>query len=99
MTDAVEAAGLPNMIWFNYRRVPAVALARQVIEEGRLGRIFHYRAKYLQDWTISPDVPQGGRLCGAWMSTWPGAKSQGTYWLTRSTRHCGSMARLSLLLP
>ena len=61
MTDAVEAAGLPNMIWFNYRRVPAVALARQVIEEGRLGRIFHYRAKYLQDWTISPDVPQGGQ--------------------------------------
>ena len=60
MTDAVEEAGLPNMIWFNYRRVPAVALARQVIEEGRLGRIFHYRAKYLQDWTISPDVPQGG---------------------------------------
>ena len=61
MTDAVEAASLPNMIWFNYRRVPAVALARQLVEEGRLGRIFHYRAKYLQDWTISPDVPQGGQ--------------------------------------
>ena len=60
MTDAVETASLPNMIWFNYRRVPAVALARQLVEEGRLGRIFHYRAKYLQDWTISPDVPQGG---------------------------------------
>ena len=61
MTDAVEAVSLPNMIWFNYRRVPAVALARQLVEEGRLGRIFHYRAKYLQDWTISPDVPQGGQ--------------------------------------
>ncbi len=64
MTEAVEAAGVPNMVWFNYRRVPAVALARQVIEEGKLGRIFHYRAKYLQDWTISPDVPQGGQ--GLW---------------------------------
>ncbi len=61
MTKAVEAAGVPNMVWFNYRRVPAVALARQVIEEGKLGRIFHYRALYLQDWTISPDVPQGGQ--------------------------------------
>ncbi len=60
MTDAVEASGLPSMVWFNYRRIPAVELARQVIEEGRLGRIFHYRAKFLQDWTISPDVPQGG---------------------------------------
>jgi len=60
MTDAVEKSGKPNMVWFNYRRVPAVTLAKQIIEEGRLGRIFHYRAKYLQDWTISPDVPQGG---------------------------------------
>ena len=60
MVEAVEKAGMPNMVWFNYRRVPAVALVKKIIEEGRLGRIFHYRAKYLQDWTISPDVPQGG---------------------------------------
>lgn len=60
MTEAVEKAGVPNMVWFNYRRVPAVALAKKLLDEGRLGRIFHYRAKYLQDWTISPDVPQGG---------------------------------------
>jgi len=60
MTDAVEKAGKPNMVWFNYRRVPAVALAKQIVEEGRIGRVFHYRAKYLQDYTISPDVPQGG---------------------------------------
>src|SRR5579871_4609298 len=51
MTAAVERAGVANMVWFNYRRVPAIALARQVIEEGRIGRPFHYRAQYLQDWT------------------------------------------------
>ncbi len=61
MTAAVEQARVPNMVWFNYRRVPAISLARQIVEEGRIGRPFHYRATYLQDWTISPDVPQGGR--------------------------------------
>src|SRR5687767_11609341 len=60
MTAAVEKAGVPNMVWFNYRRVPAIALARQIIDEGRIGRPFHYRATYLQDWTIAEDVPQGG---------------------------------------
>ncbi|GAH48285.1 unnamed protein product, partial [marine sediment metagenome] len=60
MTEAVEKAGKPNMVWFNYRRVPAAALAKQIIDEGRIGKVFHYRAKYLQDYTISPDVPQGG---------------------------------------
>jgi len=60
MTRAVEKARVPNMVWFNYRRVPAIALARQIIEEGRIGRPFHYRATYLQDWTISEEVPQGG---------------------------------------
>jgi predicted dehydrogenase len=60
MTAAVEEAGVPNMVWFNYRRVPAISLARQVVEEGRIGRPYHYRATYLQDWTIAEDVPQGG---------------------------------------
>ena len=60
MVQAVEKAGVPNLVSYNYRRIPAVALARQLIEEGRLGRIFHYRAKFLQDWTISKDLPQGG---------------------------------------
>ncbi len=60
MTEAVEKAGVPNMVWFNYRRVPAIALAKQVVDEGRIGRPFHYRATYLQDWTIAEDVPQGG---------------------------------------
>lgn len=60
MVEAVEQAGVSNMVWYNYRRVPAVTLAKQLIDENRLGRIFHYRAKFLQDWTISPDLPQGG---------------------------------------
>jgi len=64
MTAAVEAAGVPNTVWYNYRRVPAVTMIKQLIDEGKLGRIFHYRAKFLQDWTISTDLPQGGE--GLW---------------------------------
>ena len=64
MVKAVEAAKVPNMVWYNYRRIPAVTLAKQLIDEGKLGKIFHYRAKFLQDWTISADVPQGGP--GTW---------------------------------
>ncbi len=60
MVEAVEKASVPNMVSFNYRRVPAVTLARKLIDDGRLGRIFHYRAVFLQDWTISADLPQGG---------------------------------------
>ncbi len=60
MTAAVEKAGVPTMVWYNYRRVPAISLARQLVDEGRIGRPFHYRATYLQDWTIAEDVPQGG---------------------------------------
>ena len=60
LVDAVAASGRPNMVWFNYRRVPAIALAKQIVDEGRIGRVFHYRARYLQDWTISADVPLGG---------------------------------------
>jgi predicted dehydrogenase len=64
MVEAVEKAGVPNMVWYNYRRVPAVTFAKQLIDEGKLGRIYHYRAKFLQDWTISPELPQGG--AGLW---------------------------------
>jgi predicted dehydrogenase len=64
MVAAVERAKVPNMVWYNYRRVPAVTLAKHLIDEGKLGRIFHYRAKFLQDWTISKDLPQGG--AGLW---------------------------------
>ncbi|HET7697447.1 MAG TPA: Gfo/Idh/MocA family oxidoreductase [Vicinamibacterales bacterium] len=64
MTEAVEKAGVPNTVWYNYRRVPAVTMIKQLIDEKKLGRIFHYRAKFLQDWTISRDLPQGGE--GLW---------------------------------
>jgi predicted dehydrogenase len=64
MCQAVEKAGVRNMVWYNYRRVPAVTFAKQLIDEGKLGRIFHFRAKFLQDWTISADLPQGG--AGLW---------------------------------
>jgi myo-inositol 2-dehydrogenase/D-chiro-inositol 1-dehydrogenase len=64
MVAAVESAGVPNSVWYNYRRVPAVSLLKTLIDEGRFGRIFHYRAKFLQDWTISKDLPQGGE--GLW---------------------------------
>ena len=60
MVAAVNQAEVPNTVWYNYRRVPAVTLAKQLVQEGRLGRIFHYRAQFLQDWTIDADLPQGG---------------------------------------
>jgi len=60
MVKAVEKAGVPNFVSFNYRRIPAVTLAKQIIDEGRLGKIFHFRSVFLQDWTMSKDLPQGG---------------------------------------
>ena len=64
MCQAVEKAGVANTVWYNYRRIPAVSFAKQLIDEGKLGRIFHYRANFLQDWTISAELPQGGN--GLW---------------------------------
>jgi predicted dehydrogenase len=64
MCRAVENAKVPNIVWYNYRRVPAVTFAKQLIDSGKLGKIFHYRANFLQDWTISADLPQGG--AGLW---------------------------------
>jgi predicted dehydrogenase len=64
MVKTIEKCKVPNMVWYNYRRVPAVTLAKQLIDEGKLGKIFHFRAKFLQDWTISADLPQGGT--GLW---------------------------------
>ena len=60
MVAAIERAGVPNMVWYNYRRVPSVTLAKQLIDEGFVGKSYHYRAQFLQDWTMSDDVPQGG---------------------------------------
>jgi len=64
MCKAVEEAKVANTVWYNYRRIPAVTFAKKLIDEGKLGRIFHYRANFLQDWTISAELPQGG--AGLW---------------------------------
>jgi predicted dehydrogenase len=64
MVDAIEKAGVESTVWYNYRRLPAVTLAKQIIDSGKLGKIYHYRANFLQDWTISADLPQGGT--GLW---------------------------------
>ncbi|HSL38410.1 MAG TPA: Gfo/Idh/MocA family oxidoreductase, partial [Arthrobacter sp.] len=65
MTAAAQAArsqGVQSMIGFNYRRIPALALARELIGEGRLGAIRHVRAAYLQDWLVDPESPMTWRL-------------------------------------
>jgi predicted dehydrogenase len=62
MLDAVEAAGVKHMVAFNYRFVPALVQARQLIASGALGRIFHFRAVYLQEWIIDPNFPKIWRL-------------------------------------
>jgi predicted dehydrogenase len=60
MASAVEKAGIKNMVSFNYRRVPAVSLFKHVVDEGRVGNRFDYRATYLLDYTISENIPSGG---------------------------------------
>jgi predicted dehydrogenase len=62
MLDAVEKAGVKHMVAFNYRFVPAIVQAKKLIESGALGRIFHFRAVYLQEWIIDPNFPMIWRL-------------------------------------
>ncbi|MCC6404156.1 MAG: Gfo/Idh/MocA family oxidoreductase [Fimbriimonadaceae bacterium] len=62
MAEAVRKSGRPSAVFHNYRKAPAVALAKQWIEEGRLGRIFHIRSAYLQDWIADSDFPLVWRL-------------------------------------
>ena len=64
MVDAVKANNVPNAVCFNYRFVPAVRLARQMIEDGVLGKIYHWRSVYLQDWIVDPNMPLVWRLQG-----------------------------------
>jgi predicted dehydrogenase len=59
---AVRQAGVKHMVGFNYRRVPALALAKRLIDSGRLGKIFHWRAVYLQDWIMDPLFPRIWKL-------------------------------------
>ena len=62
MQKAAKRARRKTMVAFNYRRVPAIALARQLIQEGKVGQIYHWRAIYLQDWILDPDFPLVWRL-------------------------------------
>jgi predicted dehydrogenase len=59
---AAEARGVRSMVGFSYRRVPAIALARRLVADGRLGTIRHVRVQYLQDWVVDPDFPLVWRL-------------------------------------
>jgi predicted dehydrogenase len=63
MVDAVKRARVVHMVCHNYRRIPAIAFAKKMIENGDLGdRIYHYRARYAQDWIANPDFPIVWRL-------------------------------------
>ncbi|MDB6054330.1 MAG: oxidoreductase protein [Verrucomicrobiales bacterium] len=62
MLDAVKKAKVVHMVCHNYRRIPAIALAKKMIEEGALGEIYHYRARYAQDWIVDPEFPLVWRL-------------------------------------
>jgi predicted dehydrogenase len=60
--DAAAERGVRAMVGFTYRRVPAIALARQLVEQGRIGQVRHVRAQYLQDWIADPEAPMSWRL-------------------------------------
>ncbi|MCX7796152.1 MAG: Gfo/Idh/MocA family oxidoreductase [bacterium] len=62
MLKAVESAGIKHMVGFNYRRAPAIALAKRLIQDGLIGKIYHFRAVYLQDWIVDPNFPLVWRL-------------------------------------
>ncbi len=64
MVEAVKRAGVTHMICHNYRRIPAMAFAQKMIAAGDLGTIYHYRARYLQDWIVDPNFPLVWRLQG-----------------------------------
>jgi len=60
--EEVKRAGVKHMVGFNYRRVPALGLAKRLIESGRLGHVYHWRAVYLQDWIMDPKFPRIWKL-------------------------------------
>lgn len=62
MVRAVQRAGVVNTIGFNYRKAPAIAFTKKLISDGRIGRIFHFRGLYSQDWLVDPKFPLAWRL-------------------------------------
>ena len=88
MVAAVEGAGVPNLVWYNYRFLPAVTHARNIVAAGELGPVFHYRSNFLQDWTIDEDLPQGGEAL--WRLD---AKAAGSGVTGDLLAHCIDLAR------
>ncbi len=62
MLDAAKKAKVVHMVCHNYRRIPAIAQAKKMIQEGALGDIYHYYARYAQDWIVDPEFPLVWRL-------------------------------------
>jgi len=62
MLEEAEKGEVKHMVCFNYRKVPAISLARKLIQNGQVGRIYHFRAQYLQDWITDPEFPLVWRL-------------------------------------
>ena len=71
MVAAVEKAGVANMVSFNYRRVPAISLAKQIIGEGRIGRPFHYRALIIRTTPFRPTCRRAEWPSGGSIPKWP----------------------------
>ena len=93
MVDEVEKAGVPNTVWYNYRRVPAVTLAKNLIDQGRLGRIYHYRATSSRTGRSPPIFPREAPDSGGLTSPRPARASPATSWPIASTPPSGSTVR------
>jgi len=97
MLAAVQKAKVRHLVMHNYRRVPAVALAHKLIEEGRLGKLYHFRARYLQDWAMSPDLHLVWRFSAA--SAGSGALGDlGAHIVDLARYLCGEITEISATL-
>lgn len=97
MLAAVEKAKVRHLIMHNYRRVPAVTLAKKLIEEGKLGKLYHFRARYLQDWAMSRDLHLVWRFSAASAGT--GALGDlGAHIIDLGRYLCGEMTEISAAL-
>lgn len=96
MVKAIQKAGVPNMVWYNYRRCPAVVLAKQFIDAGKLGKVFHYRANFLRIGRLTLIYPKAVRPCGALILRRLAPVSPVICWLTALIPLCGSMEGLKM---
>ena len=89
MIAAVEKAGVPNMVWYNYRRIPAVTLAKKLIEEGNLAASSTIAPSSSRTGPSKPTSRKAGRGCGVSMSPRPAPVFPATFWPTASTPRSG----------